>query len=395
MNTLWFRNARPLFFENARLFDPVEGEQHGSLRLAHGRIAGVNVAPRRGDARFDLDGSLVLPGLVNAHDHLELNNFPRWKNRPCYANAREWAAQANAILDSEPAIAAARAVPLADRLFIGGLKNLLAGATTVAHHNPFHPPLRARDFPVRVVRRYRWSHSLYLSPGWASAYRRTPPKTPFIIHLAEGTDDDARADLPTLSAGGALGENTVMIHGVGLTPAQRGEAIARGAALVWCPGSNFFLLESTAQVGEFARAGKLALGSDSRLTGERDLLDELAVASETRQLDAPTLLRAVTSDAARILRLPGVGRLYAGAPADLLVLPATTAPPLAALLQARRAGLRAVIRGGEVMIADPDLTRLIPQVAAATLDGRPKVVAPAISARYARCSIREPGFQPG
>lgn len=180
----WFRNSPTLYFENARLADAVQGETRGALRIARGRIAGVNVPAQRNDTRFDLDNAIIIPAFINAHDHLELNNFPRWKNQPCYANAREWAMAANARLDSDAEIVAARRVPLADRLFIGGLKNLLCGATTVTHHNPLHAPLR-KNFLVRVIKRYGWSHSLYLSPDFAKAYRKTSRDAPYMIHLAE------------------------------------------------------------------------------------------------------------------------------------------------------------------------------------------------------------------
>lgn len=39
---------------------------------------------------LDLSGHMRLPGLVNAHDHLEFNLFPPLGNGP-YANAAEWA----------------------------------------------------------------------------------------------------------------------------------------------------------------------------------------------------------------------------------------------------------------------------------------------------------------
>jgi hypothetical protein len=41
-------------------------------------------------ADLPLDGFLVLPGLVNAHDHLEFNLFPNLGRGP-YPNAAAWA----------------------------------------------------------------------------------------------------------------------------------------------------------------------------------------------------------------------------------------------------------------------------------------------------------------
>lgn len=388
----WLPTAPALLLENARLIDPGTGETQGTLRIVRGRIASINAAPQRDDVRVDLEGAILLPGLINAHDHLELNNFPRWKNRPCYANAREWAMEANAQLDTAPEIVAARRVPLADRLLIGGLKNLLSGVTTVAHHNPYHAPLRAANFPVRVVSRYGWSHSLYLNPNFATDYRNTPHSAPYMIHLAEGTDAAAQTELDQLERAGALADNTVLIHGVGLTPPQRTHAIAKHASLVWCPSSNFFLLDAAANVSEFSAGHRLALGSDSRLTGERDLLDEARVALATGQISGAALLQSMTCDAAKILRLTDVGRLEPGMRADLVILPAvlTSADHIPGAI--RRADLSAVIRDGAFQIADPKFAPYIKHPVPVTLDGRPKMITGELAAQIKATSITEPGL---
>ena len=110
-----------------------------------------------------------------------------------------------------------------------------------------------------------------------------------------------------------------------------------GAGLVWCPSSNQFLFDRTADVRQFDDADRLALGSDSRLSGEGDLLDELQVAHETRQLSAEGLVRTVTTGAARLLRLPDSGRLSVGAPADLTIIRGLDDDPFESLVLASRA----------------------------------------------------------
>lgn len=116
-----------------------------------------------------------------------------------------------------------------------------------------------------------------------------------------------------------LAANTVLIHGVGMGQQDIERVIARGAAVVWCPSSNRALLGRTLDPWRLCTAGRLALGTDSRISGARDLLEELRVASESGL--APDLLFGmVTTDSARILRMATRGRIAPGAVADLLIV---------------------------------------------------------------------------
>ncbi len=189
----------------------------------------------------DLGGYTIFPGLINAHDHLELNHYPRTKFRDRYDNASQWSADINAHLNKSP-FKELRAYPLEDRCFIGGLKNLLCGATTVAHHNPPHKCLFRRDFPVRVLKKYGWAHSLYLSSDEeiVASYQRTPPDVPWFIHLAEGTDEAAAGEYKRLKALGCAGSNLVAVHGVGWI--EDVVRVVPGTSTVWCPSTNIYLL---------------------------------------------------------------------------------------------------------------------------------------------------------
>ena len=295
---------------------------------------------------IDLDGAFVFPGLVNAHDHLELNSFTRLKWREQHANVREWIADFQPRFTTDPELAGARADTLASRVWVGGLKNLLSGVTTVCHHNPLHRPL-SRRFPVRVVRRFGFSHSLQIDgDSVASAYRETPPEWPWIIHAAEGIDEEARNEVTTLGRLGCLGPNTVLVHGVAIDEERAAAVLERGGSLVWCPTSNHFLFGRTAHVAPFNRAGRLAIASDSRLSGEGDLLDELRAAHATRQISPESLYRAVTSGAARVLRQHEAGALQPGARADLTIVRRLDDDPYESLVRATRADVRLTMIDG-------------------------------------------------
>lgn len=384
--------SRALSFVNAAL----PGSSATMLRVRGERIVAIGEPPHARDALIDLDGDWLLPGLINAHDHLELNNFPRLKWRERYANAREWIADFQPRFKTDPVLTEPLAVPLRDRLLIGGLKNLLAGITTVCHHNPLHRALRRRDFPVRVVQHYGWTHSLAIDGDSrvAAAYRRTRLEWPWIIHLAEGLDAEAASELTRLDRLGCLLANTRIVHGVGLGEADRCLLSARRAGLIWCPSSNLFLFGRTADVQTLVAQARVALGSDSRLSGERDLLDELRVARERCGLDGRTLSELVTVRAAHLLCLSDIGQLRVGARADLLVLPSRWGAHDWAGRAARR-DVQLVMIGGRARYAAPRYQHLFALQGTRgeplCVDGEPKWLEQSLATQLRRCRIQEPG----
>lgn len=368
-----------------------------TLRIKNGRIDGIDVAPDRRDVVVDLEGSFVFPGLINAHDHLELNSQPRLKWRERYDNASEWVADFQPRFARDPALAVNCRETLADRLWVGGLKNLLAGVTTVCHHNPLHQSLQRR-FPLRVVTRYGFSHSLHIDgDAVAVSHRETPRSWPWMIHAAEGVDAAAQGEVAALNRLGCLAANTVLIHGVALCAAATDCVLGAGAGLVWCPSSNQFLFGATADVRAFDDADRLALGSDSRLSGAGDLLDELQAAHATHQLSAEGLARTVLHGAARLLRLPHAGRIALGWPADLTIITPLEPDPYDTLVTACRADIRLTMVGGRACIGEPDLRRVFEAtgVAAmpASLEASPRLVAQWIGKQVQRMRLQEPGFE--
>jgi cytosine/adenosine deaminase-related metal-dependent hydrolase len=346
-----------------------------------------------GDLVVDLRGDRLLPGLINAHDHLHLNTLPPLESTGHWRHAREWVAQVNLRRRTDPAFESRVAVALDERLLIGGLKNLLSGVTTVAHHDPLYPFLAGEHFPTGVLTHYGWSHSLYIDgeEQVRDAYLRTPPEWPWIIHLAEGVDEESADEFDRLDGLGCLGANTLIVHGIALGPAQRRRLEDAAAGLIWCPSSNSRLFGRTAAVGELVRRGRVALGTDSRFTGSRDLLCEISVARETTALEAGSLESLVTHNAAALLRLADRGVLRIGARADLVVLPGGMA-----LSAASRADVRLVVLGGRALYADADYARLVAPAAhwaAVRVDGRPKMLASGLVAALRTASVSEPGLE--
>jgi cytosine/adenosine deaminase-related metal-dependent hydrolase/SAM-dependent methyltransferase len=325
------------------------------IEIEDGRIASISSRgnpgcdPETSGGLVHLSGFLVLPGLVNAHDHLEFALFPRL-GRGGYRNFLQWAED---IHQSEArSVREHRLIPKNARLWWGGLRNLLCGVTTVCHHNPFVSEVFDHGFPVRVVRDFGWAHSLAFEPNAGARHDATPEGQPFIIHLAEGVDRSMAEELGELDRIGALGSRTVVVHGLALDACAFSLLRQRGAGLIWCPSSNEFLFGRTHSRQTIEEFRLTALGSDSSLTAQGDLLDEMRFASERVAVRAPSLYAQVTSRAARVLRLHrGEGTVRIGAVADMIAIRDRNLWPAETLVESSYRDVELVIVGGRVQLA--------------------------------------------
>lgn len=356
----------------------------------------TRIAPQKNFAAriIDLAGFVVFPGLINSHDHLELNHYPRTRPQERYNNAHEWGEDCSALLNSEP-FHTLRKAPLHEQVLIGALKNLLSGVTRVIHHNPLHRPLRKSTYPVNVLQNYAWGHSLHFESigKLQRSFTQRKPNTPWIIHLAEGTDEIAQSEYDRLEEAGLVGADTVLVHGVGLLPEQIERAVRVVRGLIVCPSTNLYLLSAAPPLKTWtSHGGHAALGSDSRLTASGSLLDEMSLLLELGIAPAE-VLHLVTVYPAKIFRLPDEGNLAPGARANLIVMRATEAPARA-LCTSKRSDIDLVMRDGKVQIATPELAERLKWHACehALLDGEDRCIAIELAQQIRHSTLKENGL---
>ena len=356
----------------------------GSIRLAGGRCAigpdsaataSVSIVGKyihsvrdrswldnQGDSlsefNLDLSGHLLLPGFVNAHDHLEFSLFPNLGDGP-YQNAFQWAGDIHSSKAS--LIARHRKVPKPVRLGWGAIRNLLCGVTTVCHHNPVTPELMSPEFPIRVVSDFGWAHSLSLEPHLASKFAQSQAALPFIVHAAEGVDEASVQEVFELDRLRALDQRTVLVHGLACTPEDVSLINRRFAAVILCPTSNQFLFHRSPSLAFIRSLDTAVLGSDSPLTAAGDLLDEIRFAHIQVGLEADSVYGMVTNQAADVLRLrQGEGRLWPGSVADMLVVRDLGLTPAETVAQLTIEQIELVIVSGRVQLAGPFLYERLP-----------------------------------
>jgi cytosine/adenosine deaminase-related metal-dependent hydrolase len=339
--------AKPVRLSGARVALTATHAERIDLGIRGSRILPFDSAPDK-SIEFDLTGHLLLPGLINAHDHLEFNLFPRLGRGP-YPNASNWAADIHRP-DKSP-VKEHLLVPKKVRLIWGGIKNLLSGVTTVAHHNPYEPFIFTDQFPVRVVNRFGWAHSLDFTPDIRDLWRRTPVRWPFIVHAAEGTDERAYSEIPRLKELGVLDRRTILVHAVGTTPGELETIRRSGSSIAWCPTANLFTLGRTLAAEVLTSGVPIALGTDSALTGEGDLIDEMKCVKTVAALTPGEIYPLVTGNAARMLRLnAGQGMIRERGLADLVAVKDTGQSPAEALVNLRPDLV--IVRGRVMLMSD-------------------------------------------
>ncbi len=378
---------------------------HGGMILLPGGPARAHLVLRRGRIRKIVPGNrpapgsrnefgmaefLVLPGLINAHDHLDFNCFPPCGPRRPYRNAVQWYEDVRSA-DYAATRRAVRSLPRKLRLLAGGFRNLLSGVTTAAHHNPPVRYLHRRRFPVHVPRGIGYCHSLATDPRPTDSLPRDRGR-PWVIHAAEGTDRAAAAEVARLQELGCLRPGSVLVHCLGIDRATDPEILsASGAGMIWCPGSNDFLYQAVAPVRQLLPQTTVALGTDSAISGGGTMLDELRAARKAEPgLALRMLLEMATMAGARLFQLaPGRGEITAGSVADLVLfrLPADPgADPLLAPFEAVRPSL--VVRDGIPLVGDASFHLLMDVLGLSPvefeLDGAPMVMPRRLHRRFAR-----------
>lgn len=245
-------------------------------------------------AIIDCSDNLVFPGLVNSHDHLHFNLFPRLGNQ-LYNNYVEWGNDIHTTNKEE--IAEVLHIDKQVRTMWGVYKNLLAGVTTVVHHGE---SLAVDHSPIRICNRCYSLHSVRLEKRWQLRLNKPFRQNwPFAIHIGEGTDQPSRNEIDQLLRWNWLRRKLVGIHGVAMNEQQ-----AKGfEALVWCPQSNFFLLGDTARIHKLKQATHILFGTDATVSAEWNAWSHLRTARSTQMLSDAELVEAVTEKAARIWQI--------------------------------------------------------------------------------------------
>ncbi len=343
--------ARHVWLGPGRLGDGLQ------VRLRGGRV--VAVEPRGAEAR-DMGDGMLMPGLVNAHTHVELSGM-RGQITP-QGDFMDWLLRLVEIRPNQDPDEASKATSEAAKemaalgiALVGDITN--TGLARQALYNAglhavsLFEALGAANCPPPAPEAL-WrggvleaqgvaAHSPYSVPGWRIAeLKKLADGNIFCMHMAESTaemeyiagsgpqglrlDDflkvrgvqreklgiSAERPLQHLINLGGLDHNTLLIHCVQLNQNEIAQVAAAKASVCACPRSNLGLTGSLADVQAMHDAGiNLCLGTDSLSScPDLNLWRELAeISRRFPGLPPEAVLTMATSGGAEAL---GLGHLF-------------------------------------------------------------------------------------
>jgi cytosine/adenosine deaminase-related metal-dependent hydrolase len=364
--------------------------------------------------RVSAEGCLVLPGLVNGHDHLR-SLLPFTRRSDTSAVPDLVAAAERAAVAATPADYRALTALAAARLVLTGV------VAAIDHIYPVHQPglfraavrahaeigLRAHmayglmtEGPAELVgpfdeqlARALWAADdvlpasrLFLAPvslrqTSIEGYRATVAAADrsglrLYTHVAESAEEvqrcqaeHGRRPIELLHELGFLRPGTVLVHCVHVNEREIELLAETGTVVAYCPSNHLKLAKGFAPVREMRAAGvRVCLGID----GMTDLFTEMrqavyaqgSAAGRPGALSTQDALRMATTDGYAAIGEPGSGRLLPGDPADVVTVRtvdgmlAPLVDPVHALVHRGSGGtVRDVIVGGEQVVRDGRLVR--------------------------------------
>ncbi len=334
------------------------------VAVERGRIVAIGRDHDPSTPENDLGDVVLLPGLVNAHTHLELSylreqvppadTFVAWIRGVMAARRQRPDPSASEILDGvragiDEAVATGTAVvgDISNTLVTHGplLESPLAGILfyeLIRFNTPDPSGVVAQAcqqidaLPVSPrVRPSLAAHAPYsVAPLVFRAIRDAVDRRPFVpcsVHLAEAREESefimhaggpwrefleqvgswdpafvapGVSPVRYLDEAGFLDQRVLAVHGVQMTPADLGRLASRGTTLVTCPRSNAYTGAGNPPLASFYAAGvPVAVGTDSLAsTPDLNVFAELKAMRELApEVPASRLLESATLVGARAL----------------------------------------------------------------------------------------------
>lgn len=329
----------------------IETEGLQQIQVENGKIKAVTENEKTlqnipKELRIEFQNAIAFPGLINSHDHLDFNLFPQIGNR-FYNNYSEWGKDIH--IQNKEAINAVLKIPLHLRTQWGLYKNLLNGITTVVNHGV---RLKITDLFITVLQNNYSLHSIQFEKYWPLKLNNVfAKKQPYVIHAGEGTDGMAHKEIDTLIKINFFKKSLFAVHGVAMDEEQA----KNFKGLVWCPGSNFFLLNATADIKRLKTKTRILFGTDSTLTADWNLWNHLRLARKTRLMNDHEIFNTLTKTPSVAWRQNNIGVISINKNADIVIAKNIVSKGFDAFYSLNPEDIQLILHEGKIRLFDEEI----------------------------------------
>jgi len=290
-------------------------QQFSQIKIKNSKIIDINSFEdnnnvSHNELTFNFSNAIAFPGLINSHEHLEFNLFPKIGNR-LYSDCTEWAIDINK--HNREQIDIIKKVPLELSYKWGLYKNLICGVTTVINHGD-NIKVRYKNLP-EVYYKFNYLHSIKFEKIWKVKILLTPNRLPFVIHIGEGINEESITEINKLIKWNILGRDLIGVHNIAANEKQ----CKHFKAIVWCPDSNLFLFNKTANIPILKSHTNILFGSDSTLTADWNFWNHLRLAKDLKYLTDVELFLSVSEIASKVWGLKTKGKIEINKSADIVI----------------------------------------------------------------------------
>ena len=343
---------------------------------------------------------IVLPGLIELHNHLSYNILQLWSVPKLFQDRGQWqrhpeyvrlvnGPMLNLSKSTDPRILSAIARFAETKCLLGGVTTSQGISLKSEKLQKYYEgAMRVVESPGETGFARAQTHIPDLdAKDWAGFNRELKKAHCLLLHLSEGFNAAALKAFKALqneeTKEWAISRALAGIHCAALGDDEFAVMGANGGSMIWSPLSNLMLYGRTANITSAKEHGvPIALGSDWSASGSKNLLHELKVAKVAAEVNGygfsdSDLVSLATSTPAAIVKWDQwVGSLAAGKRADLTVIsaPATT-DPYSAIIGARETDVLLIMINGNATVGTPALmTALGVNGESLSVGGQPRVI---------------------
>jgi cytosine/adenosine deaminase-related metal-dependent hydrolase len=330
----------------------IGGEDNISqIKITGSKIDSVNKGNKftlnsSNESVFEFTDAIAFPGLINSHDHLEFNLFPKLGNK-FYNDYVEWGNDIHSL--NKEQIEQIQKIPYELRFKWGLYKNLLCGVTTVAHHG--NGQIFNYSRMPGIISDYNYLHSVRLEKNWKRKLNFSFNSNPSVLHLGEGKNSESFDEINELLRWNLFRKKIIGVHGISLKQSQS----CKLTALVWCPDSNLFLYNKTANITSLKQNTNILFGTDSTLSADWNLWNHLRLARKLNYLTDEELYNSVTKNPASVWGISSTGLIDENKIADIVVSRKKISNEPDSIFNTNPEDIWLILKNGQIILIDKNI----------------------------------------